>query len=129
MLIDEKGRLCGRVNIVDFAIVLAVILAAAGLLFFGFQNRVSGFALYELKVSNPAQINGSPLYDTKGRALGEAVRADEEKITVRAGISISGGNIKTDGVVLKAGRVLEATAGEYFIKAKIENLRLEEAPR
>lgn len=93
-LIDGKGRLFGKINIVDFLIVLLVILIAAGVytVFFGRSDKQvleSSKLVYDFEITNvnkdfvDAITAGDPIRDNiRGNELGTVVSKASRKATM-----------------------------------------------
>lgn len=93
-LIDEKGRLFGKINIIDLLIVLLVIAIAGGayLVFFGRSDKQAvetSKVTYDFEITNvnkdfvDAITPGDPIRDSiRGNELGTVVSKESRKATM-----------------------------------------------
>ncbi len=93
-LIDGKGRLFGKINIVDLLIVLLVLLTAGGVyfVFFGGSDKQvveTSKVIYDFEITNvnkdfvDAITPGDPIRDsTRGNELGKVVSKASRKATM-----------------------------------------------
>ncbi|MBR2877813.1 MAG: DUF4330 domain-containing protein [Clostridia bacterium] len=108
MIIDEKGRLFGKVSIVDIAVILFIVVVAVALVwrFAGMKDETAKVqdikCSYECIVDNVRieSVNavkndiGKDVYDSQGRKIGTLVSAEEmpyetEIITDRGDIRLA----------------------------------------
>lgn len=93
-LVDGKGRLYGKINMIDLLIVLLLLSIAAGayLFFFGGSEKKvveTGKVVYEFEITNVNQdfvdaiTSGDPIRDsTRGNDLGTVVSKASRKATM-----------------------------------------------
>ena len=121
MIIDEKGRLFGKVSIVDIAVILFVVVVAVALVwrFVGMKDETARVedvkCSYECVVDNVRieSVNaikndiGSDVYDSQGRKIGTLVSAEEMPYETE---------IKTDRGDIRIAEVPD----KYSVKIKFE---------
>lgn len=109
MLFDSKGKLFGKISIVDIIVVLAIVIAAAGVYFKFFGSAKESMATdctfyYTMKVEGIRDNNAEALKESIGSKLGvnEKSPANMGEI-ISVDITPAVGIIeKDDGTVVKA---------------------------
>lgn len=95
-IVDSKGKLFGKINAIDFCVVVVVIALVLGAVYkFGIVNKTSGAGSsamqpinYEVKIEKAREYSfgnvqeGDVLYDkTSGNPIGKVVKAEKEPAT------------------------------------------------
>jgi hypothetical protein len=133
-IIDEKGKLFGKINIVDFGIVLIVLLgvAVAGYLLVGQSRYGRLFQEAEVKI-RPRQSwvfdevkVGAVELDGSGKVVGEVIAKDFENRLVVARVSLKPlkESLQYQGKNVKVGYNIRLNTQDIFVAGTIRELTL-----
>ena len=131
-IVDEKGRIFGRLNIIDF-IVIILVIAAAVLLAVKLAGRESGGVTEKTRLTYTVKVTAvepevyrSVLENIPGQLMASGEMVDAHVVAVEASPAINGASLSTVGGALDITLREDLLDLVFTIEANVTNTVLNE---